>query len=75
MLNCNLNTLVHIRLTTYGEEIHREYYSKYGLNPPEPKWDKYYNYSLWQVMSIFGEHLSLGFNNVPFENNEIVFVK
>lgn len=73
LLKCNTNIPVHVKLTEKGKELLNAYYNKYGFSK-EVSFDGYYTFQLWEVMQIFGQHIYIGCT-VPFENNEIVFVK
>lgn len=73
LLKCNLNIPIHVKLTEKGKEILDDYYGKCGY-PKEPEYDEYYEFQMWEMIQIFGQHIYLGCA-VPFESNEIVFVK
>ncbi|WP_372011406.1 hypothetical protein NBRC13296_12670 [Paenibacillus chitinolyticus] len=73
LLKFNINIPVHVKLTEHGQNILNDYYTGYGyLKVPEL--DGYYKFQMHELMNIFGRHHNMGFD-VPFENNEIVFVK
>ena len=75
----NINDYVKVRLKEQGFCIHRQHYDNiwfgrippYPYKPPMVDKDGYSKFPLWELMQLFGEHLSLGME-VPFDT-EIVF--
>ena len=81
----NINNYVRVRLTDKGRDIHKnryddlmKYHRRKGYIPPFPytpvKEDEngWSIWQLWMLMSIFGEHMYCGFDNVLEPEIEIV---
>ena len=74
MTEFNINDTVMVRLTEYGKAKHREshekFYKQLGMNveytAPKEDEDGWSKWQLWDLMSEFGQHISLG-GRVPFE--------
>ena len=74
MTEFNINDTVMVRLTDYGKAKHREshekFYKQLGMNveymAPKEDEDGWSKWQLWDLMSEFGQHISLG-GRVPFE--------
>ena len=70
----NLNSFVKIKLTSCGKEIlhnrRKDLYNKIGQPMPEysivEDEDGWSRWQLWEVMSIFGNHLYMGASQHPF---------
>jgi len=74
ILKCNMNVKVYVKLTDKGHSILRDHYKNLSFIPEPNKYDGYSEFQLWELMSIFGNSLYNGCD-IPFQNNEIVFVK
>lgn len=75
----NLNTYVAVILTDFGASKLNSYHSQFNL-PSKYKREPAYKgqqvrYPLWELMNIFGPCLTMGFHSIPFENNEIEFLR
>jgi hypothetical protein len=77
----NINEYVKVKLKEQGFCIHRQHYDNlwvgrvpaFPYNPPEVDNLGYTEMPLWELMWLFGEHISLGME-VPFDT-EIIFEK
>lgn len=80
----NINDMIKVKLTEYGESILTNYDhnnlsqveylnlpSDYSPHPADT--DGYYEFTLWEFMSIFGAHFCNGGPQLV-ENNEIIFL-
>jgi hypothetical protein len=78
MLSANINVQVYVELTPLGEKIIEEYNEQFRMPhhdaPHKKEWDGFYKFPLWELMGIFGQHLSIG-SDTPFEGNKIHFIK
>lgn len=67
----NINDNVKVRLNSAGFDIHRKYWAFYtGLSnytPPKIDDQGYSTFQLWDLMVVFGPHVYLGSNKLPFE--------
>ena len=73
----NINQKVKVKLTDYGKKILDTYFAELNISPMHYtlyKVDKsgYITFQMWDLMSIFGEHIYMG-APICFENNEIIF--
>ena len=75
----NINDIVKVKLTDYGEKVLSAYfkaYEKYLPNNCDAIYETdaagYKTFQLWDLMNIFGEHIFPG-APICFENNEIIF--
>lgn len=68
----NLNDEVHVRLTDYGRNKHRENHEKFwaSTNHPKPpiykapnETDGWSKWQLWHLIEQFGPHISMGRQN------------
>lgn len=87
MFKFNMNQTVKVKLTEYGLEIHKKDWESFWLhggparakiaayNPPKEDEDGYSTWQLWSLMQLYGEHIGLGFNNLPFETDIILIVE
>lgn len=71
-MNINLNTQVRVVLTDYGLNHLRGYYA--GLNSVLPA-NKTEQFTLWELMQIFGPCLYMGNTEIPFEKNAIDLIE
>jgi hypothetical protein len=76
----NINNYVKVKLTDKGKEIfyhqHDEINDLAGKELIEPHYpevdvDGYTEFQLWELMRLYGEHLSNGCN-LPFETNIVI---
>ena len=77
-MKINLNDKIKVKLTTYGQNIHLDYYrdilEKYSTDIFEKypslrqvlkiDQDGYTEYQLWEFINIFGDHICMGAQNV-----------
>lgn len=75
----NINTMVAVVLTENGATIYNEYHEKYLILPsyeykPVVKGQQV-RMPLWDLMQTFGKNIYMGMPQVPFENNEIEFLR
>lgn len=75
----NINHIVKVKLTDYGEKIlnaHFKVYEKYMPLNCNAVWKTdelgYKTFQLWDLMNIFGVYIYPG-APICFENNEIIF--
>lgn len=74
----NINQKVKVKLTDFGKNILDTYFAEINISPIHYscryKADKlgYITFQMWDLMSIFGEHICMG-APICFENNEIIF--
>jgi hypothetical protein len=66
----NVNDHVLVKLTEHGRELRRRYFARLGLPdgllPELKETDGWSRWQLWELMSIFGEHMYNGCR-IPFE--------
>lgn len=73
MLSFNINDDVYVKLTDLGRKIHRQNFdaimagSNFQYFPPNEDEDGWSKWQLWDLMSQFGSHISMGFKMIPFE--------
>lgn len=69
----NVNSHVRVKLNDLGREIYMQYYDRWGIEtgPPKEEGDGYSRFQLHELMSIFGEHMGVGFS-VPFETTVLL---
>jgi hypothetical protein len=67
----NINSTVRVKLTDKGRHVHRIKYSRLGHEyvPPKEDPEGWSEWQLWVLMHDFGDSMSLGFNNLPFETS------
>lgn len=70
-MKINMNDRVRVKLTDKGEEIldaveFASYYERDG---------GYLEFTLWELMQIFGRHFHMGMTEMPFVNNSIELVR
>ncbi len=57
----NINEEVRVKLTDYGQQIHRSYYvsiaTSFPVKDKEVDSDGYSRYQLWELMKIFGKYM------------------
>jgi len=71
----NMNNYVKVKLTPYGLSILKQQHDelesqspKIGpFKPPSVDADGWTQLQAWSLIQIFGPHISIGMNNVPFE--------
>lgn len=73
-MKINVNEIVTVRLTEYGNQILKEHYD--AMNLPEEyrnKGNLYgdHEFHLWELMNIFGNRFRMGMCEVPFVQNSI----
>jgi len=78
-MQININSIVRVELTEYGNEILSkkmvtDYYSGREKSYPGMKGNMLTT-ELWDIMRIFGDCLWMGNTYIPFKNNEITFVE
>ena len=76
MKSFNINSTVKVRLTKYGEELHKKDWedfwssmgrlSEYPYTPYTPDADGYVEFQMWDLMEKFGKHCGWG-GDVPFD--------
>lgn len=75
MKQLNINNSVWVKLTPLGKEIYKKHWYELltaggyvrDLNPPKLRTKKgWTEFQLWELMSIYGEHLHMGSSN-PFD--------
>ena len=71
-MNVNTNTKVKVVLTDYGMECLTNHCKTYRAQPPT---NNQQEFTLWEVMNIFGPYLYHGNPRVPFEGNAIDFLE
>ncbi len=75
-LNFNFNEYVRVQLTDHGKALHRKRWDdlftakqrekfKLTYSPPTEDADGWSSFQLWELMQIFGPHISLGYT-MPF---------
>ena len=62
----NVNENVKVRLTESGKKI---YLKEHLSSLPEVDSEGYTQMQLWEVMNVFGPHLSLGMHEMAIETN------
>lgn len=64
----NINYKVRVKLNRWGRGIYMDHYAKYGVEcePPERDSDGWSEFQLWNLMEIYGPHMTIGMK-VPFE--------
>lgn len=79
MSKVNLNTMVAVVLTEYGAKVCNDYHAKYcypasyGVKPVVK--GQQVRMPLWDLMQTFGKNIYMGMPEVPFEGNEIEFLR
>jgi len=70
----NINNYVRVKLTPSGKDIHKQYYesirnmrTNYTYEPPKEDTKGFSRFQLWELMSLFGEHIYMGMREQPFE--------
>lgn len=70
----SLNDYVYVKLINNGEDVLLDYCSNWGESCPSEYVLRMYEYNkgwikiqMWDLINIFGRHLHLGNNNLPFE--------
>ena len=76
MKSFNINSTVKVRLTKYGEELHKKDWedfwssmgrlSEYPYTPYTPDADGYVEFQMWDLMEKFGKHCGWG-GDLPFD--------
>lgn len=66
----NVNRQVYVKLTAAGVNCLRK--NQPAIEEVHEGWHKF---QLWELMNIFGPILQMGFNDIPFEDNAILFSK
>lgn len=66
----NINGEVKVTLSDFGKKILVRHYAKYNQRPPDDEWNEG-RFQLWCLMEIFGSHMNLGQQEVPFKDNVI----
>lgn len=86
MIKVNINDNVRVRLTEHGRKLHREWWlrwygelSAYPYQAPGEDADGWSRWQLWNLMSVFGEHMYMGgplpfLTEIEIPNNETRFV-
>jgi hypothetical protein len=72
----NVNLPVWVKLTDLGRRIHREQHAdlmrgvrvEMAYSPPAEDGDGWSKWAMWELMSTFGPHMTLGMD-VPFDTN------
>lgn len=67
----NINAAVRVTLTAAGLRWYHEFHDRLGLRPREFPGDPAGEFTLWQLMQIFGPHISPGIPEGPFVDNRI----
>ena len=65
-IEINLNDSVSVNLSERGAEILNKYFKQFIITKNYKAGDVFKT-ELWDLMNIFGEHLTMGFN-IPFES-------
>lgn len=71
----NINSYVRVRLTERGEEIYKEFFPARRSRPLRQRGDDGWNrFQLWQLMEIFGPHMSIGKSTaeLPFATDILI---
>jgi hypothetical protein len=68
----NINNYVKVKLTDYGKSIIAN--NKYVLTHYKEDDDGWSKWQLWELMSVFGDYVSLG-REVPFDTEIIIILK
>ena len=68
----NVNQIVRVKLTEYGIDVFKEYYSHFSRQAtPLMDKDGYTTFQLWEIMQLYGPHMEMANpKGVPF-NTEI----
>ena len=71
VLKVNINDSVRVRLTDHGRKLHREHWDRfvgdaYPYRAPEEDEQGWSGWQLWDLMSVFGEHMCMA-GPLPFE--------
>lgn len=64
----NINEYIYVKLTDRGKNILNNYYADFDWKPT-PNEEGYYKFQMWQFMNLFGNHFSMGTDNITINNN------
>ena len=74
----NINATCSVKLTTFGRKVvheHEKFIAGHGGNPwTMPGYDRktgILKTEFWTIMNLFGQSMVMGFNDMPFVNNEV----
>ena len=66
----NFNDYIWLKLTEEGKKIYRDYFksdfSDYDMLTHVKNEDGFYRFQAWSAMQVFGKHLRIGCNALPF---------
>lgn len=70
----NINKEVKVKLTQTGIDIYKTHYNRLGTNNSSPRIDNagYTGFQLWDLMKIYGNHLSIGSWESPFDTTILI---
>lgn len=67
----NINSMVKVKLTDVGRKIHEAYFPNIEIDVDE---DGYTKFQVWRLMNIFGQWLTIGGGEHPFDLEILVEV-
>lgn len=70
MFEININDNIYVKLTANGEETYRQYFVRLRMDPIPIRRDSegWCEFSLWELMNIFGHQCYMGGDNQFVEN-------
>lgn len=80
----NINDYIKVKLTNRGKDIYYRQYDEINkkagkilIEPEYPKADSdgYSHFQIWELMKLYGSHLSLLSTELPFETNLQIEIK
>lgn len=71
--NINLNDHFWVKLNSCGRHAWIEFYRERGISTPvrTPDKDGWLRLPLWEIAQVFGNQLSMGFKDLPFETMDL----